>query len=103
MLKNLLLQMIAYHSYNELKVILVTDEEHAKEWEFIRYIPHFWNKDRSGNWTSNNNGTHSKVCSECQNTVTENCSYRSTVTQPTAAEQGYTTHTCTVCGYSYTG
>lgn len=47
MLKNLLLQMIAYHSYNELKVILVTDEEHAKEWEFIRYIPHFWNKDRS--------------------------------------------------------
>ena len=55
-----------------------------------------------GNWTSNNNGTHSKVCSECQNTVTENCSFRSTVTQPTAAEQGYTTHTCAVCGYSYT-
>ena len=47
MLKNLLLQMIAYHSYNELKIILVTDEEHAGEWEFIRYIPHFWSGDRS--------------------------------------------------------
>jgi len=29
-------------------------------------------------------------------------SYVSTVTAPTCTAQGYTTHTCTICGYSYT-
>ncbi len=52
-------------------------------------------------WTSNDNGTHSHVCSVCGDTVTENCTYNDVVTAPTATEQGYTTHTCTVCGYSY--
>lgn len=52
-------------------------------------------------WTSNSNGTHSHVCSVCGDTVTENCTYTDVVTEPTAAEQGYTTHTCRYCGYSF--
>lgn len=55
-----------------------------------------------GAWTSNGNGTHSRTCS-CGDKETENCSYTSVVTAPTATEQGYTTYTCTVCGYSYVG
>ena len=55
-----------------------------------------------GSWTSNGNGTHSRTCS-CGDKETENCSYTSVVTAPTATEQGYTTYTCTVCGYSYVG
>ena len=54
-----------------------------------------------GAWTSNNDGTHSHTCSECGDTVTENCTYNDVVTAPTATEQGYTTHTCTVCGYTF--
>ena len=55
-----------------------------------------------GAWTSNGNGTHSRSCS-CGDKETQNCSYTSVVTAPTATEQGYTTYTCTVCGYSYVG
>ena len=54
-----------------------------------------------GPWTSNGNGTHSCTCSECGDVATENCTYNDVVTQPTVTEQGYTTHTCTVCGYSF--
>ena len=58
-----------------------------------------------GAWTSNNNGTHSHShsCSGCGDTQTEtqNCTYTDVVTPPTTTSQGYTTHTCTVCGYSY--
>ena len=54
-----------------------------------------------GPWTSNSNGTHSKTCSGCSDVVTENCTYNDVVTAPTATEQGYTTHTCTACGYSF--
>ena len=53
-----------------------------------------------GAWTSNNNGTHSRTC-ECGEKETENCTFNDVVTAPTATAQGYTTHTCTVCGYSY--
>ena len=55
-----------------------------------------------GAWSSNGNGTHSRTCS-CGDTQTQNCSYTSVVTAPTATQQGYTTYTCSVCGYSYVG
>ena len=55
-----------------------------------------------GAWTSNNNGTHSRTCS-CGDKETANCTYTSVVTAPTTTSQGYTTYTCTVCGYSYVG
>ena len=55
-----------------------------------------------GDWTSNNNGTHSRTCSGCGDVVTENCTCSDVVTAPTATAGGFTTHTCTVCGYSYT-
>mgnify|MGYP002626291933 CR=1 FL=1 len=54
-----------------------------------------------GDWTSNNNGTHSRTCAECGDVATESCTYRDVVTAPTATAQGYTTHTCTVCGYTF--
>ena len=53
-----------------------------------------------GSWASNGDGTHSRSCS-CGAQETEACSFNNVVTPPTATSQGYTTHTCTVCGYSY--
>ncbi|MBQ2061430.1 MAG: InlB B-repeat-containing protein, partial [Oscillospiraceae bacterium] len=55
-----------------------------------------------GSWTTNNNGTHSRVCTVCDTVETVNCSYTDVVTPPTESSAGYTTHTCDVCGYSYT-
>ena len=47
MLKSLVLQMISLHSYDELKIMLITDESDADDWNFIRPISHFWNDDKS--------------------------------------------------------
>ena len=52
-------------------------------------------------WYKNNNGTHSRTCTRCHAVETNNCSYVDTVTAPTCTEGGYTTHTCSVCGFSY--
>ncbi len=56
-----------------------------------------------GDWFSNNDGTHSHVCTVCGFEAAESCSYEETVTAPTATLQGYTTYTCTICGYSHKG
>lgn len=46
-LKSLILQMVALHSYDELKIMLITDEAEKNEWNFIRPIPHFWNDEKT--------------------------------------------------------
>ncbi len=58
--------------------------------------------------TNNNDGTHTVTCTRCAegtdgHTAVVDCSYgEGVVTAPTCTKGGYTTHTCTVCGYSYT-
>ena len=48
--------------------------------------------------------THDQTCTVCQVVLEAKLGhdYRATVTPPTCTEQGYTTHTCTRCGDSYT-
>ena len=59
-----------------------------------------------GDWThdaatAEASSTHSKTCANCGDVVTEACSFTDVVTPPTTTSQGYTTHTCDLCGYSY--
>ena len=56
-----------------------------------------------GEWESNGDGTHSRVCARDDSHVdTQDCEYDSVVTAPTCTDDGYTTYTCE-CGYSYVG
>lgn len=54
MVKSLILQMIALHSYDELKIVLIADEADLDEWNFVRPIPHFWNDDKSTRFLASN-------------------------------------------------
>lgn len=47
LLKTLILQMIALHSYDELKIMLLADEAEETDWSFVKYVPHFWNDDKT--------------------------------------------------------
>lgn len=47
MAKSFILQMIALHSYDELKIMLITDRTDLEEWKFVKFIPHFWSDDKS--------------------------------------------------------
>lgn len=46
LLRALVLQMIALHGYDELKLMLIADETSAARWDFMRVIPHIWSDDR---------------------------------------------------------
>ena len=55
-----------------------------------------------GNWTSNNDGTHTRTCKrDPSHNETENCAFVDTMVPPTCREPGYTTHRCAVCGYEF--
>lgn len=46
-LKSIVLQLIALHSYDEMKMVLLCDEKMMEEFRFVKYIPHIWNEDRT--------------------------------------------------------
>jgi len=54
MLKNLILQIIGLHSYDEVKLMLIANENEMKELDFVRFIPHFWNDDKTERYLATN-------------------------------------------------
>ena len=45
--------------------------------------------------------THSRTCKRCGDVDSGSHSYKDVITKPTCTTDGYTTHTCTVCGRVY--
>ena len=52
-LKMLLLQIVALHSYDEVKVILIADNSNGN-WDFVRFIPHFWDNEKKTRFLATN-------------------------------------------------
>ncbi|MBR5949275.1 MAG: type VII secretion protein EssC [Clostridia bacterium] len=47
LLKSLILQTVALHSYDDVKILMLVNEENAEEWTFIRPLQYIWNDDKS--------------------------------------------------------
>ncbi len=45
-LKMFILQMVALHGYDELKIVLIADKYEETIYNFVRYIPHFWDDEK---------------------------------------------------------
>ena len=54
LLRSLLLQMLALHSYDELKVVMILSEEESDDWGAIRFAPHAWNRDKTVRFFASN-------------------------------------------------
>ena len=45
--RNLIIQLSITHSYDELKICVLANESNAEELDFVRYLPHCWDDERS--------------------------------------------------------
>ena len=54
--KILILQLIALHSYDEVKLVLVYDESDAEELTFTHFLPHVMNNERTVRYIATNSG-----------------------------------------------
>ena len=41
----LVLQMLTYHSYEDLKIVVFTTEKNSSNWEYLKIAPHCWSND----------------------------------------------------------
>lgn len=53
-IEGLILQMLAYHSYEDLKIVVLTNEKNASNWEYLKVAPHSWSNDRSVRYFASN-------------------------------------------------
>ncbi len=45
--KNMLLQAATHHSYEDLRIVTVCGKEELSKWEFVKWLPHSFDDDRS--------------------------------------------------------
>ena len=53
-IEGLILQMIAYHSYEDLKIIVFTNEKNASNWDYLKVSPHIWSNDKNTRYFATN-------------------------------------------------
>lgn len=60
--KSLLLQVVTLHSYDEVKIVMLLNENEVSDWESFFYTSHIWNKDKTVRFLATN-GEEAKALS----------------------------------------
>lgn len=42
-MQNIIIQLIALHSYEDLKIVFLIKKENEKYWDYVKMLPHVWN------------------------------------------------------------
>ena len=53
-IKGIIVQILALQSATDLRIVLFTTSENKSKWNFLRYVPHCWNDDRSVRYFATN-------------------------------------------------
>jgi len=51
--KAMLIETVALHNYNDLKIIFIYDEKERNVWNSVKWLPHLWNKDKTVRYIAN--------------------------------------------------
>ena len=53
-IEGLILQMITFHSYEDLKIVVFTNEQNKSNWEYLKIAPHNWDNNRTFRYFATN-------------------------------------------------
>ena len=46
LLQGIIMQLIAFHSYEDLKLVFLVKKENLKKWEYVKMLPYVWNNTK---------------------------------------------------------
>lgn len=58
----LLLQLMTFHSYDELKIVIFTSKNNEESWNYLKILPHCWSNDKSIRFFATNNNEIKEIC-----------------------------------------
>lgn len=47
MIMSIMLQLVSLHGYDEVKIVMITDETDEFTWRFAKYLPHVWDDNKN--------------------------------------------------------
>lgn len=60
-MSSLLLQIMAFHSYDDLKIVMLTNKEKAHNWNYLKILPHSFSNDRGIRFFGVNNDEYKEI------------------------------------------
>lgn len=60
-LKSIILQLVTYHAYSDLKLVLMVDDNSSDIWEKIKILPHMWSNARDVRFFADNYDDMTKI------------------------------------------
>lgn len=70
-INGIILQLVTYHSSNDLKIVFLTNKENESKWEYIKSLPHCWNGDKSIRYFATNLEEMKTVIADLEKTFNE--------------------------------
>ena len=70
-IKNVILQLFAFHSYESLKLCVFTTRDKEKDWEYLKLSPHLWSNDKSMRYFAANEDEYKEVTYHLDKIVNE--------------------------------
>lgn len=61
-MRQILLQLVTFQSYDDLKIIILTDEENAYQWKMFKNLPHCFTDDLALRFFATTNDEYKEVC-----------------------------------------
>ena len=61
-MKQLLLQLMTYHSYDDLRIVILTNKDNRYYWEFMKIVPYIWSNDRTFRFFGDNSDEYKEIC-----------------------------------------
>ncbi len=69
--ESMLLQIMTFHLYSELKIVVLTSENHAKDWDFVKFLPHCWDNSRTRRFIAATIDEKKNIASYLENVIKE--------------------------------
>ena len=70
-MNNVILQLISFYSYEDLKLVVFTDETNEVEWDYIKYLNHNFSNDRDFRFFSSTDDTSKVLLSYLENVLNQ--------------------------------
>ena len=70
-MESILLQIMTFHIYDELKIMIFTDENKVNDWNYIKFLPHCWDNQKETRFIASNITEKKKLSSYIENIIKE--------------------------------
>lgn len=86
LIENIILQLVAFHSYEDLKIVIFTNKNNESKWEFIKYLPHNFDNNKQIRFFA----TNIEEAKELSNYLEQEVNYRRYDDKMNEVQRNYT-------------